>query len=300
MIKFKKFLFFLVYGISVTAFCLYQHHQMQSAMEEIQPYSHYHSPTETEFFSETETFSSAIISNTESSMSLSSESFKETETKLKSAPSETSLKTTEPKISVTESVPITEATEIQFPIELNHATFEELCAIPEIGEVTAQKIIDYRNQHDGFLNCQQLLEISGIGEHKYQTILPYLYLETEYFPEAETTEMPEATETPETAEILETTEPTESPEENISPEIPLLNLNTVTKEQLMLLPDCDEALAEEIIHLRDEEIHVFYNILEITLAEHVTTALFAEWSDYLVVDDDGSTQIPYIPPYAQN
>ena len=68
----------------------------------------------------------------------------------------------------------------------------------------------------------------------------------------------------------------------------------------MLLPDCDEALADEIIRLRDEEIHVFYNILEITLAEHVTTALFAEWSDYLVVDDDGSTQIPYIPPYAQN
>ena len=147
------------------------------------------------------------------------------------------------------------------------------------------------------------MEVSGIGEHKYQAILPYLYLETEYFPE---TELPEVTEFSETSEISDTPdtseiiEPTEPPEENISPEIPLLNLNTVTKEELLLLPDCDEALAEEIIRLRDEEIHVFYHILEITLAEHVTPELFSKWAEYLVVDDDGSTKIPYIRPNAEN
>nr|MDE6730627.1 helix-hairpin-helix domain-containing protein [Oscillospiraceae bacterium] len=122
----------------------------------------------------------------------------------------------------------------------------------------------------------------------YAEILPYIYLETEYFPED-----PTELELPEIPEITDMTKISESPE------IPVINLNTATKEELLCLPGCEDVLAEEILTLRDREIHQFYHIYEITLAEHVTNELFAEWQNYLIVSDDGSTQIPYIPPYAE-
>ena len=172
--------------------------------------------------------------------------------------------------------------EIIFPLELNQATLEEFSALPYIGAVIAQEIIQYRESIGGFINRYQLLEVSGIGEFRFYQILPYVYLETEY-------PLPE----------MIPTDPTEQISETIS-EIPMINLNTATKEEFMLLPDCNEELAEEIIILRDRDIHIFYNILEITLAEHVTNALFAEWMPYLTIDNDGSTQIPYVPPFAQD
>ncbi|MDE6706966.1 MAG: helix-hairpin-helix domain-containing protein, partial [Oscillospiraceae bacterium] len=181
----------------------------------------------------------------------------------------------------TEIIELTEP-EIIFPLELNQATLEEFSALPYIGAVIAQEIIQYRESIGGFINRYQLLEVSGIGEFRFYQILPYVYLETEY-------PLPE----------MIPTDPTEQISETIS-EIPMINLNTATKEEFMLLPDCNEELAEEIIILRDKDIHIFYNILEITLAEHVTNALFAEWMPYLTIDNDGSTQIPYVPPFAQD
>ncbi len=197
-------------------------------------------------------------SETEISILLSCETEPPTE-----CTSETEISITEPS----ESETIIEILEILFPLDLNQASVEELCAIPGIGIMTAESIIAYREEQGGFLNCQELLSISGIGEIKYSEILPYLYLETEYFPE-----------------------PTEPPA------IPVINLNTAIKEDLLRLPGCDDALAEEIIQLREEEIHIFHNILELTLAEHVTTDLYLSWESYLSVDDQGNTQIPYVRP----
>jgi len=49
------------------------------------------------------------------------------------------------------------------PVHLNTATLEDLDALPGVGPVTAQKILDYRQQHGAFASVDELDAISGIG-----------------------------------------------------------------------------------------------------------------------------------------
>jgi competence protein ComEA len=49
------------------------------------------------------------------------------------------------------------------PLDLNSATLEELENLPGIGPVTAQKIIDYRQQHGAFHSVAELQGVPGIG-----------------------------------------------------------------------------------------------------------------------------------------
>jgi competence protein ComEA len=49
------------------------------------------------------------------------------------------------------------------PISLGSATVEELDTIEGIGPVTAQNIVDYRDEQGGFSSVEELDEISGIG-----------------------------------------------------------------------------------------------------------------------------------------
>jgi competence protein ComEA len=55
------------------------------------------------------------------------------------------------------------ATQPAGPVHLNTATLEDLDALPGIGPVTAQKILDFRQQHGAFSSVDELDAISGIG-----------------------------------------------------------------------------------------------------------------------------------------
>jgi competence protein ComEA len=49
------------------------------------------------------------------------------------------------------------------PVHLNTATLEQLDALPGVGPVTAQKILDYRQKHGAFGGVEELDAIPGIG-----------------------------------------------------------------------------------------------------------------------------------------
>ena len=49
-------------------------------------------------------------------------------------------------------------------VDLNTATGEELESLPGVGPRTAELIIEYREQHDGFQKIEELMNVRGIGE----------------------------------------------------------------------------------------------------------------------------------------
>lgn len=59
-------------------------------------------------------------------------------------------------------------------LDLNTATLQQLTLLPGIGETLAQRILDYRAEHNGFTTVEELKQVSGIGDKKYAEILPYV------------------------------------------------------------------------------------------------------------------------------
>ena len=55
-------------------------------------------------------------------------------------------------------------------VNINTATIEELDALPGIGPVIAQRIVDYRTQYGPFSAKEQIKNVSVIGDKKYSDI----------------------------------------------------------------------------------------------------------------------------------
>lgn len=62
-------------------------------------------------------------------------------------------------------------------INLNSADVKDLMQLPGIGEKTAQSIIDYRKSIKKFTSVDQLIDVKGIGESKYQKIKNYFFID---------------------------------------------------------------------------------------------------------------------------
>ena len=56
-------------------------------------------------------------------------------------------------------------------IDINHASAQELTALPGVGTVTAEAIVAYRTEHGPFSAPEDLLLVPGVGEATMKAIL---------------------------------------------------------------------------------------------------------------------------------
>ncbi|HEU4675111.1 MAG TPA: helix-hairpin-helix domain-containing protein [Motilibacteraceae bacterium] len=58
------------------------------------------------------------------------------------------------------------------PVDLNSATLAELDALPGVGPVLAQRILDWRGEHQRFSSVDELREVRGIGPKVFADLQP--------------------------------------------------------------------------------------------------------------------------------
>lgn len=70
-------------------------------------------------------------------------------------------------------------TSVTFPLDINRATEDELRFIPQVGNVMAQRIVQYRDVIGAYTSLDQLKEIKGVGDASFIKISAYLIIADE-------------------------------------------------------------------------------------------------------------------------
>lgn len=177
------------------------------------------------------------------------------------------------RYSYSESSDLFEITETEyypnFPLDLNSCDANDLTYIKGIGTSTANKIVEYAKTV-GFTTVDDLLNVSGIGQSKLETIRPYVYVVSNGLTTTAVNDIPDIF-NEETSSQNETT---------TTYEIYKVNINSCEKNDLLQLPGIDESLADSILEFRST-IGYFKNIEELSFV--ITNEKLSEIWDYVYV-----------------
>lgn len=62
-------------------------------------------------------------------------------------------------------------------VNVNTADASQLALLPRIGPKVAQRIIDYRTQHNAFKKASELMQVQGIGAKTFERLSQYVVVE---------------------------------------------------------------------------------------------------------------------------
>lgn len=175
------------------------------------------------------------------------------------------------------------------PADINKADKEMLMAVSGIGEVTADRIIAYRDRVGVISNMDMLLEVNGIGDSTLALLKGYFYVDS-----ADYHDMPQETKVAETQPVqteipVDTvTEPPATEEQTVTTAETTekvrqkVNINKADAQEISdkLLIDMDKANA--VIELR-ELISYYESPNELLLCKGFTEKLVSELWDYIEI-----------------
>lgn len=148
-------------------------------------------------------------------------------------------------------------------VNINTATSRQLQELSGIGESKAAAIIEYREMHGGFSDISELLNVSGIGESIFENIRNNITVGD--VPPKETT-------SPETSK----------PSPTAPAQIPVVNINTASIEELQQLPGIGSAKAMAIVQYRSV-FGDFTDINEIKNVNGIGESVFEGIRDHITV-----------------
>lgn len=161
-----------------------------------------------------------------------------------------SSKPTKPTKPTKSTKSTTEKNIVNYPLDINFATYDELVTLPGIGEDKAKNIINHRQTKGYFYSIEEIMLVDGIGQKTFDEIKSKIIVDVKKLPpKQQTTTITSTT----TAPVVTTV---------VTP-LSSVNVNTATFEELMKIPGIKDYTAKAIIYHRNHDDCRFMKLEEV-------------------------------------
>lgn len=62
-------------------------------------------------------------------------------------------------------------------VNINTASASQIAFMPRIGPATAERVVQFREEHGAFKHATDLMQVKGIGDKTYELIAPYVVVD---------------------------------------------------------------------------------------------------------------------------